>query len=409
MVTPNNEYQAFAALVSDRLAALVARIVGDAEILRNRAERQDVPELLKDFDRIVASSRKLEAMVETCHRHLSDGGKTLGKAKTDFRHDLRTPINAIKGYGQLIMEEFEDRGINVMNSDFDRLIRNAELLERETTMLSSGTEAAEPEPAGGKEGGDIATSIAGYTVFVIDDDKGSRNFLSRLLRRRGCGVRTSSSGADALNKLSKEGADIILLDMVMPGMSGLDVLNLIKAHPQLKTIPVVMVSGLDDDTPLIQCLEAGAEAFLKKPISFDDLINVLVRRRDEPALMRPSMEPQKIIDYSRIKAIQTDLGRDVLLELIKDFSKVSTGHVSDIHHAAINDEREAWGRAAHGFKSAARIMGLQRLSEICREIEDACDAGRPDDAVRFTGMLDEHLAEAQAALDKLGAAPIKTF
>ncbi len=278
MMTPNHEWREFAALVSDRLAELVAGVVDDAESLRDRAEEQGVPELLGDFDRIITSSRKLETMVETCHQRRNGGEKVIERAKADFRHDLRTPINAIIGYGRLMMEEFADRGIDVMNGDFDKLVANAERLEREVNLLSGGNETTDTQSACGDK--DVGMAAAGFQVFVIDDDEGSRDFLSRLLRRRGCGVRTASSGAEAINKLSEEGADLILLDMAMPGMNGLDVLNLLKNNSRLKAMPVVMVSGVDDDKPLIQCLEAGAEAFLKKPISFDDLMNVLVRRKD---------------------------------------------------------------------------------------------------------------------------------
>ena len=278
MTTPNHEWREFAALVRDRLAELVAGVVDDAKILRNRAGRQDVPELLGDFDKIITSSRKLETMVEKCHQRRSGNKKALEEAEADFRHDLRTPINAIKGYGQLMMEEFADRGIDEMNGDFDKLVANAERLEREVNLLSGGNETTDTQSACGDKDGGMAA--AGFQVFVIDDDEGSRDFLSRLLRRRGCGVRTASSGAEAINKLSRQRADLILLDMAMPGMNGLDVLNLLKNDSRLKTVPVVMVSGVDDDKPLIQCLEAGAEGFLKKPISFDDLMNVLVRRND---------------------------------------------------------------------------------------------------------------------------------
>lgn len=284
MTTPDHEWREFAALAGERLGKLAAGIVDDAENLRNKVRRQDVPELLGDFDRIVTSSRKLEAIIEKCHQRLSDGETNLEKAKADFRHDLRTPINAIKGYGRLMMEEFADRGIDTMSDYLDKLTNNAERFERELTLLSGGNDAIELEYASGKGGeGNKApdASTTGFMVFVIDDDKVSRDFLSHLLQRRGCGVRTASSGAEAIDKLAKESADLILLDMLMSEMNGLGVLKLIKSDPRLKTIPVVMVSGVDDDAPLTQCLEAGAEAFLKKPISFDDLMNVLVRRKDK--------------------------------------------------------------------------------------------------------------------------------
>ncbi len=408
MMTSDHEWRAFAALAGDRLAKPVAGVVCDAENLRNKAEGQNVPELLHDFDRIITSSRKLETMIEKCHQRPSDGEKTVKKAKADFRHDLRTPINAIKGYGRLMMEEFKDRGIDVMNDDFDRLLNNAERLEREVAILSGGNKTAGPEPACGKEAGATVASIAGFRVLVVDDDKVSRDFLSRLLQRRGCGVETASSGAEALDKLSKGGADLILLDMLMPAMDGLGVLKLLKAQRRLKTIPVVMVSGVDDDTPLIQCLEAGAEAFLNKPVSFDDLMNVLLQRKDKPsptltATKPPGAYKALIIDHSRIEAIRLAMGPDTLLELISDFHKLSAGKAGDIHRAAINDDMKTWGRSAHDLKNAAGIMGLARLSEICREIEDACDEGRADDAVRLTGVIDDHLGEALAALDNLGS------
>ena len=112
------------------------------------------------------------------------------------------------------------------------------------------------------------------SILVVDDDPINRMLLSRSLVADGHTVRTAEHGVRALELLAEARDDVVLLDIVMPEMDGIEVLEAIKADPKLRDLPVIMISGLDDYANVVRCIEAGAEDYLPKP--FDP---VLLRAR----------------------------------------------------------------------------------------------------------------------------------
>ncbi len=112
------------------------------------------------------------------------------------------------------------------------------------------------------------------SILVVDDDPIIRKLLSRALTADGHDVCTAENGAQALELLAQARVDVVLLDIVMEGMDGIEVLDRIKAEPRLHHLPVIMISGLDDYQNVVRCIESGAEDYLPKP--FDP---VLLRAR----------------------------------------------------------------------------------------------------------------------------------
>jgi adenylate cyclase len=104
------------------------------------------------------------------------------------------------------------------------------------------------------------------SILVVDDDPVTRSMLSRSLEQRGHRVTTSKDGDDALDLVRAEGFDVILLDVLMPGLDGYQVLEQLKADPKLRHIPVVMVTSVDDIESAVRCIELGADDYLSKPI-----------------------------------------------------------------------------------------------------------------------------------------------
>jgi adenylate cyclase len=118
-------------------------------------------------------------------------------------------------------------------------------------------------------------------ILVVDDDPLNRRLLTGSLERQGHTTSTAEDGAKALDVLATSPTDVVLLDIVMPGLSGIDVLERMKQDPALRDIPVIMISGVDDAESIVRCIEAGAEDFLPKP--FDP---VILRARVNAGLSR---------------------------------------------------------------------------------------------------------------------------
>ncbi|HTV60074.1 MAG TPA: HD domain-containing phosphohydrolase [Verrucomicrobiae bacterium] len=109
-------------------------------------------------------------------------------------------------------------------------------------------------------------------ILIVDDESAARTALEMLLRREGFEVRDASSGETALVECASFRPDLILLDIMMPGLSGFEVCRRIKATPETRLTPVVLITGLSEPIDRIAGINAGADDFLSKPIDMNELL-----------------------------------------------------------------------------------------------------------------------------------------
>ncbi len=109
-------------------------------------------------------------------------------------------------------------------------------------------------------------------ILVVDDTPQNVRLLGDLLAAKGYDVAAAASGAEALEQIEKHKPDLVLLDVVMPGLSGYDVCRRIRENPATATLPVVMVTALDPGTERIKGIEAGADDFVTKPLNQPELL-----------------------------------------------------------------------------------------------------------------------------------------
>ena len=104
--------------------------------------------------------------------------------------------------------------------------------------------------------------------LVVDDNENNRYTLVKRLRREGySNVAVAEDGRSALHRLAERNFDLVLLDVMMPHMSGYEVLERMRADPRMREVPVNVVSALDELQSAVRCIEAGAEDYLPKPIN----------------------------------------------------------------------------------------------------------------------------------------------
>jgi signal transduction histidine kinase len=249
-------------------------------------------------------------------------------ALSELRHNLRTPINHVLGYTEMLIEDASEarnhaalealrqihstaRGalgdVNAAlanreavsraeidelcgkirpraerihacvehlrdgpaewQQDLDRIVRAADgMIE-----YFGGVPPAAAAPAAERE---RQPRAEGPRLLVVDDNANNRNVLTRRLERQGYAAEQAANGQEALDRIAAEDFDVVLLDIVMPGMDGLEVLERMRRDRRMRTIPVVVISALDEVETVVRAIQMGAEDYLFKP--FDP---VLLRAR----------------------------------------------------------------------------------------------------------------------------------
>ena len=109
-------------------------------------------------------------------------------------------------------------------------------------------------------------------VLVVDDTPLNVKLLADILTAKGYAVLTAESGPDALTIIAADQPDLVLLDVVMPGMTGYEVCRRVRENPATGVLPVIMVTALDPAEERLKGLEAGADDFLTKPINQAELL-----------------------------------------------------------------------------------------------------------------------------------------
>ena len=143
-------------------------------------------------------------------------------------------------------------------------------------------------------------------LLVVDDNRVNRILLSRGLEQQGHKIDTAENGRQALEKLRANSFDLVLLDIEMPEMNGYQVLETCLQDPDLRDIPIIMTSSLDEIDSVIKCVELGAEDYLNKPVN-----PVLLRAR-----VNASLEKKWLRDEQR-KLFRTFATKEVADKLLR--------------------------------------------------------------------------------------------
>lgn len=111
------------------------------------------------------------------------------------------------------------------------------------------------------------------TVLVVDDNEDNLRIVTEMLRARGFGVRQARDGASALKSLDQQRPDVIVLDIIMPEMDGIEVLERIRAHPEHASIPVILVTAKAEDDDVLAGYKLGADYYITKPFNARQLLH----------------------------------------------------------------------------------------------------------------------------------------
>lgn len=130
---------------------------------------------------------------------------------------------------------------------------------------------------------DNQTEFSGLKVMVIDDSKTIRRTAETLLKKAGCEVLTAENGFEALPIISNQRPDILFIDILMPRLDGYQTCSLVKSNPNFSDIPVIMLSSKDGLFDRAKGRVVGAEQYLTKPFTREDLLGAIRTHRQNKA------------------------------------------------------------------------------------------------------------------------------
>jgi len=232
-------------------------------------------------------------------------------------------------------------------------------------------------------------------VLVVDDSRFAGKIMCKLLGEHGLECEHVDSVAAVFgfhgqpSKLREIKPDVILVDIVMPEMDGLDVLRKLRAMPAMAEIPIIMLSSAADERNVTEALQLGADGFLSKPVQSERLLQELVRAaRKAPngplaqtlaAHMKRSggaddewqAGPANLNDLVDI----LDGDMDMVKELIGVFLEDCPGQLESMDRALAGGDAEGLRAAAHRFKGAVGNFGAPKIIQMAARLETLAAQG----------------------------------
>lgn len=258
------------------------------------------------------------------------------------------------------------------------------------------------------------TNLAELTplILVVDDNEMNRDLLCRRLEQQHLRSMTADDGQQALDMLKQHDFDMILLDIMMPGINGYQVLDTIKADKNLRHIPVIMISALDEMDSIIRCIEAGADDYLPKPFN-PTLLKARVnagldkkRWHDQEIALRRELEYQNQHLEERVSAQVKQIAAAELATIFA-LSKLSESKDPETG-AHLERMREYCKVLAQQLSQQARfqsVINSEFITSIyaASPLHDIGKVGIPDHILMKPGKLDSEEWEIMKLHPVIGA------
>ena len=319
------------------------QIIGYSEMLQEEGEDLGLDAYVPDLQKIHSAGNQLLVLIND---NVSSARVESGKLDLEtLQRDSRTLLDLIIGYSELCQEDADEKRHATFISDLKKigaaartllgLFNDAQFLQ---PLTASARKASLMLKAGLRES--IVTSIPPLTdapvaetrsivgfILVVDDNEMNRDMLRRRLERQGHTVMEAENGRKALEILESVKVDLVLLDILMPELDGMQTLELLKAHKTNRYTPVVMLSALDELDKVVRCIEIGAEDYLPKPFN-PVLLNARIGACLEKKRLRD--QEQAYLDQLRVEREKSErLLLNVLPKSIADRLKQGESTIAD--------------------------------------------------------------------------------
>ena len=328
--------------------------------------------------------------------------------------------------------DVSDTGIGIDPKDIDRIFRNFETLDvsyarvREGSGLGLGIAKLSIEELGGRietksalgEGSTFSlifeaplaaadaqeshgeqdeqmpdAPLAQMALLLADDNQVNRTLLGRQIETLGARVSMASDGAEAVELANKTRFDLILMDISMPRMDGLQATQMIRTGGASQDVPIVALTAQAATNRVTEYLDAGMNDVLLKPTRIDHLVAVVLshtKAKPAPELhVEEDPDEGEAVESTLFNTLIDDLGPEFMAKMVENFASDTGVALRQAKVASRDGDLEQVRRLAHSCSGASAVIGLEHLAAVLRNLEQAAAAGR-------LGETDALLADAEA-------------
>ena len=269
---------------------------------------------------------------------------------SEIRHNLRTPLNAIIGYSEILIEDFGDRlpdqTVNDLKTIIDLAKEIEKAIEKFVNFIKGGVtneikNSSQLETAKSlfnsldniDHSFELDETLLGADILIVDDNVTNCKVLERKLGLKGLKCRIAYDGQNAIKEVEKKLPDLILLDVILPDINGLELLKSFRKKYKRELLPIIMVSAFNDEESIAKCIQLGAQDYLPKPLNGTILIAKVLSSLERKFLRQREKE---LVDTLHIQATTDQLtgiaNRRVVFETLESsFIQFENGNCDDFY------------------------------------------------------------------------------
>ena len=281
-------------------------------------------------------------------------------------------------------------------------LKLSQLRDRLLETLGSAGPSAPGAEAGAARPGVPPSDLR---ILLAEDNPVNRIVAARLLERLGYTADAASNGREVLERLERKPYDVVLMDVQMPELDGLETSREICARwPAGERPHLVAMTAEAMEGDREKCLAAGMEDYLVKPVTLDQLAGALTRCCGTGTVAGTARDGGRpaaadVIDRVVIGQLREDLGDGPLREVVATFLDRTPAAIAELRAAASREDGEAIRRAAHAIKGTSATLGAVGLASVCDEIERLARSGDVRGAAGRLRTAEERYRAVESALE----------
>jgi CheY-like chemotaxis protein/HPt (histidine-containing phosphotransfer) domain-containing protein len=322
-------------------------------------------------------------------------GITLAREIRRHRSESELPLLLLTSLGRLP----QARSAGEFSAQLSKPLKASQLYNALLNLVAAGaaTEQATEVATDGKP------ATASLRILLAEDNAMNQKVALRLLERLGYGADVASNGVEALEALERQRYDVVLMDVQMPELDGLDASRQICERWPPETRPRIIAmtaNAMREDREA--CFAAGMDDYLAKPIRADELAEAL--RRAKPFRRKDDVipnEPDISFDAAALENLRELGGDDFLAEVIDTFLMDAPPFLATLRRSLDEKDASELRRAAHTLKSNGSTLGAEGFSDLCRELEQRAKSGRFEGASELVDRIEQEYEPLQEALASL--------